>query len=81
MLLTHRGALALTSRDRWGWSLQRVKLVLHGEAIWAFNALDLMLAASQALPNNTLDLSEVVVTSLPAQNDALALASRLRIAQ
>jgi len=35
---------------------------------------------SLALPNNALDLSEIVVTSLPAPNGALVLALRLRAA-
>ena len=42
--------------------------------------MDLPLAASQALPNIALDVSEVAVTSLPAPKGALVLASGLRAA-
>ena len=40
----------------------------------------LPLTASLALPNNALDLSEIVVALLPAPSGALALASQLRAA-
>jgi len=69
-----------SSRDRRGWTLQRVELASHGETIWAVSALDLPLAASLVLSNSALDLSEVVVPSLPAPNGALVLTSRLRAA-
>ena len=69
MLLAHISALALALRDRRGWTLQRVELASHDEAVWV--------AVSLALPNSADDVSGAAVASLLAQS-ALALASRDR---
>jgi len=76
-LLTHRSALSLASRDRRGWTLQRVELASRDEAIWALSALVLPLAASLALSNSADDVSGATVASLVVQND-LVLASHDR---
>jgi len=62
------GALALTSCDRQDWTLQRVELVSHDEAIWALSAFVLALTAILALPNNVDDVSGAAVASLLAQS-------------